>query len=77
MDDRLKGMRKKKGMTQVAVGMKIGVDQSDYSKIERGKKKISLQIAIQLALLYGTSIDYIVGFTDQKEPYPRAQKTLY
>ena len=71
MNDRLKGMRKKKGMTQVAVGMKIGVDQSDYSKIERGLRYPTVEQLIILSELFGTSVDYLLDLTDVEKPYPR------
>ncbi|MBE6844254.1 MAG: helix-turn-helix transcriptional regulator [Ruminococcus sp.] len=58
-------------MTQLQIQMKIGIDQSDYSKIERGLRYPTIDQLIALAEIFDTSIDYIVGLTDEKKPYPR------
>lgn len=39
---------------------------------ELGKRKISVEKMIQLARLYHTSLDYLVGLTDEREPYDDA-----
>ena len=68
---RLKELRKARGLTQIAVQMRTGIDQSDYSKIESGKRNLSFEQCKQLALALNTSMDYLAGLTDVKEPYPR------
>ncbi len=72
--NRLKELRTKMGLTQVNVQMKTGIDQSDYSKMELGKRGFTLDQSKRLALLFDTSIDYLIGLTDVKEPYPRSKK---
>lgn len=74
MDSRLRELRKKKGITQMRIQMEIGIDQSDYSKIERGERYMSLEQCRRLALLLGTSMDYLVGLTDNPEPYARSKQ---
>ncbi|MBQ3566947.1 MAG: helix-turn-helix transcriptional regulator [Oscillospiraceae bacterium] len=71
---RIRELRKEKGMTQLQLQMKIGIDQSDYSKIERGLRYPTVDQLISLAGIFETSIDYIVELTDKKEPYPRKSK---
>lgn len=71
MNERLKKLRIKNKYTQLQMQMKTGIDQSDYSKIERGTRELSLKQAIIISQIFNTSIDYIVGLTDVKEPYPR------
>ncbi|MGN1037203.1 MAG: helix-turn-helix domain-containing protein [Ruminococcus sp.] len=71
MNKRLKQLRIESGYTQLQMQMKTGIDQSDYSKIERGTRELSLKQAIIIAQVFNTSIDYITGLTDIKEPYPR------
>ena len=44
-------------------------DQSLYSKYERGERDVPLSIMIKLAQFYKTSIDYLVGLTNHKQPY--------
>ena len=68
---RLKELRKKKKYTQVKMQMLTGIDQSDYSKIEQGKRNMSFEQCKRLALALGTSMDYLAGLTDDPRPYPR------
>ncbi len=70
-DNRLKDLRKSKGYTQLNIQMETGIDQSDYSKLERGLRKPTYDQAAQLSYLFDTSVDYIYGFTDDPRPYPR------
>ncbi len=69
--ERIKKMRKEKGFTQLQVQMKIGIDQSDYSKIERGIRYPTVEQLISLSELFGTSVDYLLELTDEDKPYPR------
>ena len=71
---RLKELRKERGYTQVKMQMLTGIDQSDYSKIENGKRYMSFEQCRKLADVLDTSMDYLAGRTDQKEPYPKAKK---
>lgn len=71
---RLYELRKKRGYTQVKMQMLTGIDQSDYSKIERGQRYMSFEQCKRIALALGTSMDYLAGLTDQPAPYPRAGK---
>lgn len=69
---RIKQLRKEKGYTQVKVQMLTGIDQSDYSKIESGKRYFTFEQCRKLALALDTSMDYLAGLTDEKTPYPRS-----
>ena len=53
--------------------MLTGIDQSDYSKLELGKRNLSFEQCRLLALALGTSMDYLAGLTDEPKPYPRAK----
>ncbi len=66
---RIRELRKSKGYTQLQVQMMTGIDQSDYSKIERELKEPTFTQCKALAELFGTSMDYIAGRTDNLEPY--------
>ena len=70
--NRLKQLRKEQGYTQVKMQMLTGIDQSDYSKIESGKRYYTMEQCRRIALALDTSMDYLVGLTDEKRPYPRA-----
>ena len=69
---RVKALRKQKGLTQVRVQTLTGIDQSDYSKLERGMRNLNFEQCKRLALVLGTSMDYLAGLTDEKTPYPRS-----
>ena len=68
---RLKELRKSKGLTQVQMQMLTGIDQSDYSKIENGKRYYTFEQCKRIALALGTSMDYLAGLTDEQMPYTR------
>ena len=52
----------------------LSVAQTTYSDYELGKLNIPVPVLIRLAELFGTSIDYLVGLTDERKPYPRKKK---
>ena len=70
---RLKELRKEKGLTQIQMQLLTGIDQSDYSKIERGKRYYTFEQCKRIAVALGTSMDYLAGLTDEKACYPRRQ----
>lgn len=51
--------------------MLTGIDQSDYSKIESGKRYYTFEQCKRIALALNTSMDYLAGLTDEQKPYPR------
>ena len=69
---RLQELRKAKGYSQIKMQMLTGIDQSDYSKIETGKRGVSFEQCKRLAVVLETSMDYLAGLTDDPRPYPRA-----
>ena len=68
---RLKELRKERGYSQIKMQMLTGIDQSDYSKIENGKRGMSFEQCKRLAAALDTSMDYLAGLTDEKKPYPK------
>ena len=71
--NRLKALRKERGYTQVKMQMLTGIDQSDYSKIESGKRYYTFEQCRRIAQALETSMDYLAGLTDEKAPYPRRE----
>ncbi|MBQ7039471.1 MAG: helix-turn-helix transcriptional regulator, partial [Clostridia bacterium] len=67
----LKELRKEKGFTQIKIQMITGIDQSDYSKLESGKRYFTFEQCRKLAIALDTSMDYLAGLTDEKKPYPK------
>lgn len=71
---RLKELRKRRGLTQVQMQFLTGIDQSDYSKIESGKRYYTFEQCKRIAQALHTSMDYLAGLTDEVEPYPPVVK---
>ncbi len=71
---RLRDLRKERGFTQVKMQMLTGIDQSDYSKIERGTRYYTFEQCVKIAKALDTSMDYLAGLTDEKKPYPRSKE---
>jgi len=71
---RIRDMREDSDLTQKQVAEYLQCDQSLYSKYERQERDVPLDIMIKLALFHKTSIDYLVGLTDEKAPYKRKVK---
>lgn len=69
--NRLKELRLEKGYTQIKMQMLTGIDQSDYSKLENGKRYYTFEQCRKLAIALDTSMDYLAGLTDEKKPYSR------
>lgn len=69
--NKLKELRIEKGYTQIRMQMLTGIDQSDYSKLENGKRYLTFEQCRKLALALDTSMDYLADLTDEKKPYPR------
>lgn len=69
MQLRIRDLREDHDLTQQQVAEYLMCDQSLYSKYERGERDVPLSVMIKLAQFYKTSIDYLVGLTDHKQPY--------
>ena len=67
----MKALRKARGYSQIKMQMLTGIDQSDYSKIETGKRYYTFEQCKRIALALNTSMDYLAGLTDVEDPYPR------
>ena len=73
-DSKLKQLRKERGYTQVKMQLLTGIDQSDYSKIENGRRYYTFEQCKKIATALGTSMDYLADLTDTVEPYPRKKQ---
>lgn len=71
---KLKELRLEKGYTQIKMQMLTGIDQSDYSKLENGKRYFTFEQCRKLAIALDTSMDYLADLTDDKKPYSRKKK---
>ena len=71
---RLRDLREDADKTQKEIAALLGIDQSDYSKIENGKRHMSFEQCKRLAVALKTSMDYLAGLTDEPDPYPPARR---
>ena len=69
---RIRDMREDKDLTQSDIAKILNVAQRTYSGYENGARSIPVESVIKLAFYYGVSIDYLLGLTKVKKPYPRA-----
>lgn len=68
---RLRDLREDNDMTQAAMANMLKCSQQTYSRYESHTTEIPLESLITLAEFYNTSIDYLLGITNVKEPYKR------
>ena len=71
MYQRIRTLREDHDLTQKQIAEILICDQSLYSKYERGERPLPLECAEKLADYYGVSVDYLLGRTSIKKPYPR------
>ena len=64
--ERLKTMRERKGKSQKEIADLLEVKQQQYSKYELGINSIPIEKLCKLADYYETSVDYLIGRTNQK-----------
>lgn len=65
--ERLKQLRERKNMTQVRLGIELGVSQETISGYEIGKAVPPADMLVKLADTLDASVDYILGRTDDKQ----------
>ncbi len=68
---RLKDLREDKDLFQKDIAKILQISQQYYSEYEKGNRTIPIEYLIILAKYYETSVDYIVGLTDEIRPYKR------
>lgn len=69
MFERVRNLREDRDINQSVIAKYLQVHQTTYSDYELGNLNIPADVLIKLAKFYGTSIDYIVGLTDDPKPY--------
>ena len=74
MNLRIRELREDLDLKQKQVAEDLICDQSLYSKYERGERPLPLELADRLADYFGTSVDYLLGRTDEKRPYPKSKR---
>lgn len=73
MYPRLRDLREDHDLTQKQVAQLLQMSQTGYSKYETGENDIPTQVLLRLAEYYHTSVDYLLGRTEEPRPYPPAK----
>lgn len=68
---RLKDIREDNDYTQKQIAELLNCKQNTYQQYESEKRQIPIESLKKLAIIYKTSIDYIVELTDNPNPYKR------
>lgn len=73
---RLRELREDNDLKQKTVADYLNCTQSCYSLYELGKHDIPTQALSKLADFYHTSTDYLLGRTDERNPYPKGKREI-
>ena len=71
---RLRDLREDNDLTQQKLADYLHMQQTQYSRYERGTRDIPTDVLIKLAELYTTSTDYLLGLTDDPAPRRHSDK---
>lgn len=74
---RIRDLREDHDLTQAEVGRLINITARNYAYYERGEHMISPEILCRLADLYNTSVDYLLGRTNDPKAYAPIKKKPY
>ena len=69
--NRLKEIREDRDYKQSDIAKVLGTTQQQYSKYELGIQLISVERLVKLAKFYNTSVDYLIGLTNERRAYPK------
>lgn len=75
--ERLKNLREDLDLNQKTLAKILHRSQSTYSRYETNICNASIDLLKELAIFYNTSVDYIIGLTDNKKPYERSKNLNY
>lgn len=68
---RLRDLREDRDLKQKDMAEMLQIHQTTYSDYELGKLNIPIAVLHTLADFYGVSVDYLLGRTNQKQPFPK------
>ena len=69
--ENIRNLRIDNGYTQKQIAQQLGISQNTYSQYEVGVLNYPVDALMKLADFYGVSVDYLLGRTTKKEPYPK------
>ena len=69
--NRIRDLREDHDLSQTQVADLLKVHQTTYSDYELGNLNVPVPALHALADFYAVSVDYLLGRTDVKTPYPK------
>ena len=69
--ERMRALREDADFNQNKIADMLGVAQTTYSQYELSKRPLPIDYLIALCKFYNVSADYILGFTNVKNPYTK------
>ena len=69
--NRLRDLREDRDLKQTALADYLQIHQTTYSDYELGRLNVPVSALHALADFYHVSVDYLLGRTDIKTPYPK------
>lgn len=74
--ERLYDLRKDAGLTQKQLGEILNVNHHSISSYERNKSEPPDIVKIKIAQYFRVSMDYLLGLSEDKQPYPLDNQTV-
>ena len=71
---RIKDLREDHDLYQKDLAQYLQCTQVCYSNYQTGMRDIPTEVLLRLSDFYGTSVDYLLGRTDEPAPYPPARR---
>ena len=70
----IRDLREDNDLSQKVIANYLNVTQNAYSRYETNDREIPIDLLEKLADYYNTSVDYLIGRTDEKKPYPKIKR---
>ena len=71
MYQRIRDLREDKDLKQEDLAKLLNCTQACYSNYENGRRDVPAEVLEVLASFYDVSVDYLMGRTNVKTPYPK------
>ena len=71
MYERIRNLREDNDYKQDEIAKLLNCTQACYSNYENGKRDVPAEVLSTLADFYNVSVDYLMGRTNEKQPYPK------
>ncbi len=69
--ERIRNLREDADLTQQQMADLLFINRRTYSSYETGVRMISSEMLSKIADIFDTSVDYLIGRTNEKKPYPK------